>query len=44
MYSALCRIAGLAFSFVLIATLEIWQERTSWFYLSNEWTSAFKGF
>ena len=31
MYSTLCRIAGLAFSFALIPTLEIWQERTSRF-------------
>ena len=44
MYSTLCRIAGLAFSFALIPTLEIWQERTSRFYLCNEWNSAFKGF
>ena len=32
------------FNGISISTLEIWQERTSGFYLCIEWTSVFKGF
>ena len=44
MYSTLCRIAGLAFSFALIPTYRDLARKNQSVYLCNEWTSAFNGF